>query len=77
MKKITYNWTFKDCEGSGDTIFELFELDSKTLLRLTNVVIEDFDDSIREFKLESCQAGWNCFINERLVAYLSQETSNL
>ncbi|MFD0836005.1 SRPBCC domain-containing protein [Mariniflexile aquimaris] len=77
MKKIAYNWTFKDCEGSGETIFELFEQGSKTLLRLTNVVIEDFDDTIPEFKRESCKAGWNYFINERLVAYLSQETSNL
>ena len=46
QQKITYNWTFKDCKGSADTSFELFEQDNKTLLRLTNNVIEDFDDTI-------------------------------
>jgi uncharacterized protein YndB with AHSA1/START domain len=70
QKKITYNWTFKDCDGSGDTCFQLFEKDNKTLLRLTNVVIEDFDDTIPEFRRESCQAGWNYFIKESLYNYL-------
>jgi len=69
QQKITYNWTFKDCKGSADTSFELFEQDNKTLLRLTNNVIEDFDDKIPEFKRESCQAGWNYFINDRLKSF--------
>ena len=69
QQKITYNWTFKDCKGSADTSFELFEQDNKTLLRLTNNVIEDFDDTIPEFKRESCQAGWNYFINDRLKTF--------
>lgn len=69
QQKITYNWTFKDCKGSADTCFELFEQDNKTLLRLTNNVIEDFDDTIPEFKRESCQAGWNYFINDRLKTF--------
>lgn len=68
--KITYNWTFKDCVGSANTAFEIFEKDTKTLLRLTNTVIEDFDDTIPEFQRTSCQKGWNYFINERLAAYL-------
>ena len=62
---------FKDCDGSGDKCFELFEKYNKTLLRLTNVVIEDFDDTIPEFRRESCQAGWNYFIKESLYNYLS------
>jgi len=69
QQKITYNWTFKDCKGSADTSFELFEQDNKTLLRLTNTIIEDFDDTIPEFKRESCQAGWNYFINDRLKSF--------
>lgn len=71
QQNITYNWTFKDCSGSADTIFQLFEENNNTLLQLTNVVIEDFDDSIPEFKRESCQAGWDYFIKERLYNFLS------
>ena len=71
QKKITYNWTFKDCDGSGDVTFELFEQNSQTLLRLTNIVIEDFDDAIPEFRRESCLAGWNYFIKDRLVSFIN------
>ena len=70
-KKITYNWTFKDYDGSGDVTFELFEQNSQTLLRLTNIVIEDFDDAIPEFRRESCLAGWNYFIKDRLVSFIN------
>jgi uncharacterized protein YndB with AHSA1/START domain len=70
-QKITYNWTYKDCVGSADVSFELVEQDSKTLLELTNAVIEDFDDTIPEFKRESCLGAWNYFIKERLKAFLS------
>ncbi len=71
QKKITYNWTFKDCDGSGDVTFELFEQNSQTLLRLTNIVMEDFDDAIPEFRRESCLAGWNYFIKDRLVSFIN------
>ena len=71
QKKITYNWTFKDYDGSGDVTFELFEQNSQTLLRLTNIVIEDFDDAIPEFRRESCLAGWNYFIKDRLVSFIN------
>ena len=72
FQKIVYNWTFKDCLGSSDVYFELFEQDSKTLLRVTNKVVEDFDANIPEFRHESCQGGWNYFIKERLTSYLKQ-----
>lgn len=71
FQKIVYNWKFKGLPGSADVSFELFEEKNKTLLRVTNKVIEDFDSTIPEFQRESCQAGWNYFINERLKAFLS------
>jgi len=71
FQKIVYNWKFKGLPGSADVSFELFEEKNKTLLRVTNKVIEDFDSSIPEFQRESCQGGWNYFINERLKAFLS------
>ena len=72
FQKIVYNWTFKDCFGSADVSFELFEIDNKTLLRVTNKVIENFDEDIPEFKRESCQAGWNYFIKDSLNNYLNK-----
>lgn len=71
QQKITYNWTYKDLPGSADVSFELFEQNHRTLLRLTNTIIEDFDTTIPEFKRESCQGGWNYFIKERLNTFLS------
>ena len=73
FQKLTYNWTFKNCAGSADVSFELLEQDSKTLLRVTNTVIEDFDDSIQEFKRDSCQGGWNYFIKDSLYNFLKNQ----
>jgi len=52
-------------------IFELTGIGNKTKLTVTNIVTQDFDDSIPEFKRESCIGGWNYFIKERLVQFLS------
>jgi hypothetical protein len=50
----------------------LDKLGNLTKLTLTARVVEDFDDSIPEFKRESCVAGWNYFIKERLSDYLEK-----
>lgn len=71
LKQISYNWTFKDCIGSSDVTFELFKQNNGTLLRVSNVVIEDFNDNIPEFQTESCLMGWKYFINEQLVGFLN------
>tara|TARA_R110000868_G_scaffold396129_2_gene668219 strand:- start:105 stop:536 length:432 start_codon:yes stop_codon:yes gene_type:complete len=71
FQKIVYNWKFEGLPGSADVTFELFDKDHGTNLIVTNTVIEDFDSTILEFQRESCQAGWNYFINERLKAFLS------
>ena len=69
-RKIVYNWSYKDLKGVGLVIFELFQEDNKTRLKLTNTIIDDFDDSIPEFRRESCIGGWNYFIKESLVQFL-------
>jgi len=43
------------------------------MLTLTTQITEDFDDSIPEFKRESCIGGWNYFLKERLFNYLKQK----
>ena len=71
QKKITYSWKYRDFKGDGVVIFELFEETDQTLLKLTNHGLETFPDDIPEFTRESCEAGWNYFINQRLKEYLS------
>lgn len=70
MNKIVYTWNFSEYPGFGHVAFELFEKDGGTLLRLTNVVTEDFPDEIPEFKRESCLGGWEYFINGNLKSFL-------
>lgn len=69
-KKIVYKWSYQDLKGIGLVTFKLFQEDNKTRLKLTNTIIEDFDDSIPEFNRKSCIGGWNYFIQERLVQFL-------
>ena len=70
-QKIVYNWKYKDYAGDSFVTFELFEIDNQTKLILTTKVVEDFDDSIEEFKRESGIEGWNYFIKTRLKEFLS------
>jgi len=70
FKKIVTNWTYADCQGNSFVIFGLEEVDNQTQFTVINKVVEDFDDTIPEFKRESCVGGWNYFIKDKLVAYL-------
>ncbi len=69
-KRISYSWTYYGYEGDAIVYFELIPKGDKTLLRFTSEVLEDFNDDIPEFKLESCIGGWNYFIRERLMKYI-------
>lgn len=70
-KKIVTNWQYEGCSGESLVSFELFEQGQKTKLMVSTKVLDDFDDSIPEFRRESCQMGWNYFINERLSSFLN------
>jgi uncharacterized protein YndB with AHSA1/START domain len=72
LKKITYRWKYHNYSGEANVVFELFEENGMTKLRLTNIVIEDFPDEIPEFLRESCLGGWKYFINERLKRCLEK-----
>lgn len=72
LKKITYNWKYKEYPGDSFVIFELLEGNEKVKVRLTTKVIEDFPDHIPEFLRESCVQGWHYFIQERLTDYLKK-----
>jgi len=69
-KKITTQWTYTEYKGEGHVTFLLDEIDKKTTrLTLINEVIADFPTDMPEFTRDSCTAGWNYFLGERLTAY--------
>lgn len=70
QKRLVTNWKYEGVEGNSLVYMELEDLGKQTKFTLTTEVLEDFDDAIPEFKRESCVAGWNYFINERLTEYL-------
>ncbi|MBR9846630.1 MAG: SRPBCC domain-containing protein [Algicola sp.] len=71
-KKIVCQWTYEGYQGNSYVTFHLSEVDNQTQLTVSTKVTEDFPDDIPEFKRESCIAGWNYFIKDRLVDYLKQ-----
>ncbi|WP_338733969.1 SRPBCC family protein [Mangrovimonas cancribranchiae] len=71
-EKIVYNWKYKGFEGDSFVIFKLKEADGNSQLTVTTKVVKDFDDTIPEFKRESCEQGWNYFIKDSLVSYLEE-----
>lgn len=75
-KLIEYNWKYGGYEGDAYVTFELTPEENATRLRLTNIVVEDFQDDIPEFKRESCIGGWNYFIKERLKKYLDKDSAS-
>ncbi len=74
-KKISYDWKFREYEGQGLVTFELFDESAGTMLKLSNYGIETFPDEIPEFTRESCQAGWEYFINGRLNNFINNSES--
>lgn len=70
LKKIVYNWKYKEYPGDSFVTFELFEESIGTRLKLTTKVIEDFPDDVPEFRSESCKQGWEYFIQQQLKNYI-------
>jgi len=70
LKMITYNWKYENYPGDSFVVFELFEQDSSTMLRLTHQVTESFSEDVPEFLRESGVKGWRYFINKSLKNYL-------
>lgn len=72
-RKITYDWSYENIEGSGNVIFELFDIKGGCQLTLTNTGLDSFPDNIPEFNRQSCLDGWNYFIKDRLSNYLKSK----
>ena len=71
-KKIAYDWRFDKYQGDSSVVFELLREGGATLLRLSVFVRESFPEDIPEFTRESCIAGWEYFIGQRLKDFLEK-----
>ena len=74
LKKIIYNWKYGGYSGDSFVMFELFEQQNRTKLRLKHEGIESFPKNIPEFSRESCAGGWNYFIRNSLKKFLEKNT---
>jgi uncharacterized protein YndB with AHSA1/START domain len=72
MKKIVYNWKYEGYPGNSFVVFELFEENNSTKLRLTHQVTESFPQDIPEFLRESGVEGWTFFIKKSLKEFLEK-----
>lgn len=72
-RKIAYDWQFDGYAGESVSRFELFDENSRTRLKLTVEVLEDFPDDIPEFTRESCLGGWEYFLKGRLKEFLEEK----
>ncbi|MBT8256835.1 MAG: SRPBCC domain-containing protein [Bacteroidia bacterium] len=72
-QRIVYDWRYEQYDGVGRVEFELIKVINGTNLRVSNYGLHTFPKDVPEFSIESCRAGWNYFIKDRLVAYLNQK----
>ena len=68
---IRYDWHYEGYPGKAYVDFRLKEVTGSTILVLTFSTVEDFPGNIPEFTRESCKAGWDFLIGERLSDYLA------
>ncbi|MEW6412906.1 MAG: SRPBCC domain-containing protein [Candidatus Zixiibacteriota bacterium] len=72
LERIVYTWKFEGYQGDSFVVWELSRENKSTRLKLTCHITEDFPDGIPEFKRESCIAGWEYFLKQRLKDFLSK-----
>ena len=71
-QKLVYDWRYKDLPGVGIVTFEVSSQGNGSRLRVTNDGLESFPTDIPEFSRDSCQAGWEYFIQGNLQDYLNR-----
>jgi uncharacterized protein YndB with AHSA1/START domain len=71
-KSVTYTWRYEGFPGLGSTEWKLSKTDEGTKLVLICTGIESFPQDIPEFTRESCEAGWEYFIQQRLPQFFNR-----
>ncbi len=72
MQLLTYTWRYEAYPGAGATEWRLLDTGEGTRLVLTCTGIESFPQEIPELRPESCRAGWEYFLQQRLPDFLEQ-----
>ncbi len=72
-KIIKYSWDFEGYKGKSTSSFEISRTDQGTKLKIVVEVLEDYPDDIPEFKRESCIAGWEYLLKEKLKDYFQKK----
>ncbi|KGL58520.1 SRPBCC family protein [Polaribacter sp. Hel1_85] len=70
-ERISYAWNYKDIIGESLSVFEIEDVDGKSILTISCFGLESLPKNIPEFTRESCLGGWNYFAN-RLKEYLEK-----
>lgn len=70
-KKLSYSWRYDGYAGDSLVSFEIFEIDSGAVLKLTHQGIGSFPDN-PDFAAANFAAGWDQIINKSLSAYLEK-----
>ena len=73
FEKIVYLWKYEGYEGESLVSFETFITEGGSSLRVSHVVTNSFPQSIPEFTRESCQGGWEYFINNQLKNFIDNK----
>ncbi|MCT4637151.1 MAG: SRPBCC domain-containing protein [Bacteroidales bacterium] len=68
--RIVYNWEYDGYYGRAYVVFTISGNDTSSALEVSFHVTEPFDQSIPEFRSESCLGGWQYFINGKLKEFL-------
>ncbi len=73
FQRLKYSWIFDDYSGKSTSLFEIFKHKNLTILKLKVEVLENFPEDIPEFTRESCIAGWEYFLTNRLKTFLDNK----
>ncbi|MBI3930081.1 MAG: SRPBCC domain-containing protein [Armatimonadetes bacterium] len=71
-QRIVYNWKYGGHPGESFVTWELAETPAGTRLKLTHRGLESFPQDEPAFRRDSCEAGWQYFLGERLKEFLSR-----
>lgn len=71
--KIGYSWKYDGYSGISYVLFELFDANGGTLLKLTHSGIDTFPADVPELALHNFETGWNHIINNSLKNFLEKK----
>jgi len=68
-KKLAHSWSYLGYPGTSEVVFELFEVDSGTLLKLIHSGLDSFP-SDPHFDRERFEQGWKSILGVNLKRFL-------